>query len=503
MNLRPSWKTVLMLLTLCGVCFTAGAASKRNAPPKTEAVYENLKPLVDALDTILQAYVDEEKTKPQELIYGAIDGMVQTLDPFSQFLRPKDFEDLQTETSGEFGGLGIEITMKGGRLLIVTPIEGTPADRVGLKAGDQILTIDGKSTEGISLQQAVQKLRGKKGTKVTITVGRKGLTKPLTFTITRDIIKIESIRAYRLREKIAYIRISEFIKGTSNDFFKAWKEQNKDGEIKGLVVDLRNDPGGLLDEAVKTADFIVPKNKTIVFVRNRKDLAEKGEGSAYKAGGGPKIEVPIVLLVNEGSASGAEILAGALQDHHLAVLVGTKTFGKASVQTIFPLGETDSALRLTTAKYFTPNNRSIHGEGIAPDLPLPPHPLTESSLKVLSGDFVERFVEKEKKAFEKVDVSTGLGRSLLDRFFAFCVNEDPHLLKEELAENLDRLETALVLEAIRVTQGEKAARRAALDRDEQVAAAIDILKAEGKIPAKWKELSKKAVAAAEKKQNEE
>lgn len=324
--------------------------------------YKDIELFTDALTMIRSDYVDESKYK--DLIYGALRGMLKSLDPYSQFLDPDEYKEVKVETEGEFGGLGIEITIKDGLLTIISPIDDTPAYLVGLKANDRIVKIEDELTRDITLMEAVKKLRGKPGTKVNITVMREGAAKLLDFTITRDIIKIKSIRKAKLFEdNVAYIRLSEFQERSPEELEKALTELESLG-MECLILDLRNNPGGLLDSAVKVAEKFIPPDKVIVSTRGRKEEQDM----VFKSGStGKHRTYPLVVLISNGSASGSEIVAGAVQDYKRGILLGTKTFGKGSVQTVVPLTD-GSALRLTTSKYFTPNGRCIHEKGIEPDV---------------------------------------------------------------------------------------------------------------------------------------
>ncbi len=331
----------------------------------SDKTYEKLRIFTEVLDIVKKNYVEEVKT--EDLISGAIEGMLNSLDPHSAYLTPEMYRELQVETKGSFGGLGIEIGIKEGILTVIAPIEDTPAYRAGIKAGDKILKIEGEPTKGLSLMECVKRLRGPKGTKVTITIMREGFAKPKDFTIVRDIIKIKSVKFKTLEKGYGYLRILQFQEQTSGDLKKALeslKKENPEG-INGLVLDLRNNPGGLLDQAVKVADLFLDHG-VIVTIKGRGDQ-EKMTFKAHKEGTLPPW--PVVILVNQGSASASEIVAGALQDYGRAVILGTRTFGKGSVQTIIPL-EDGSGIRLTTALYYTPSGRSIQDEGIHPDIPL-------------------------------------------------------------------------------------------------------------------------------------
>ncbi|MBF0371327.1 MAG: S41 family peptidase [Magnetococcales bacterium] len=356
---RPHLFLVMVVTVLVGLHALAG-----NVMAVSQVTYEKLKVFSEVYALIKQNYVEEVDEK--ELLYGAIHGMLKTLDPHSSFLTPESFKEMRVDTKGEFGGLGIEITRGDRAIKVVSPIEDTPAFRAGMEAGDLVVKIEDESTQDMDLMEAVKKMRGKVGTDVTLTVVRQGEPKPLTFTITRDIIKIRSVK-WRLEEgEIAYIRIIQFNEQALPLLEKAigeLKAKVPKGQLKGLVLDLRNDPGGLLDQAVHVADAFLHKGR-IVYTKGRipgKDMSFDAEEGDLAEG------APIVVLINAGSASASEIVSGALQDHHRGVIMGTPSFGKGSVQTIIPLTD-GSGLRLTTAQYYTPSGTSIQAKGITPDI---------------------------------------------------------------------------------------------------------------------------------------
>ncbi len=351
---------VVLVIFLIGVLVGSGRSQKVSALPNS--MYEDLKVFTDVIGYIQKDYVEETKSK--DLIYGAIKGMLETLDPHSAFMPPSMYKEMQEETRGRFEGLGIEITIKDSILTVVAPIEDTPAFKAGILAGDQILKIDGDSTKNFTLMDSVKRLRGPRGSKVTITIMREGFAKPKEFTLVRDVIPVRSVRHELLQKNYGYIRISQFQEKTDGEFEKAAKalEEESKGSLKGLVLDLRNNPGGLLDQAVKISDRFVDSG-LIVSVEGRK---EDQKIKFYAHPDGQLSRYPLVVLVNGGSASGAEIVAGAIQDHGRGIILGTQTFGKGSVQTIIPLKD-GSGLRLTTARYFTPSGRSIQAKGITPD----------------------------------------------------------------------------------------------------------------------------------------
>ena len=337
-----------------------GLAEKQQQ--KADDLYKELELFSDAVSIIRTDYVEDKKSK--DLMYGALKGMLASLDPYSQFMDPDTYNEMKVETEGEFGGIGIEITIKDDLLTIITPIEDTPAYKVGLKAGDRIVKIDGAITKDLTLIEAVKKLRGKPGTDVNVIVLRESEKKLLEFKITRSIIKIDSIKkAEFLEPGIGYIRLIEFQENTPRDLSDALTKLEAEN-LKGLILDIRNNPGGLLNVAVDVAGKFLEEGKVVVSTKGRVENQNLEFKSKNKNN---HLNYPIVVLINGGSASASEIVAGALQDYKRAILVGTKSFGKGSVQTVVPLSD-GSAVRLTTSKYFTPNGRSIHGEGIMPDI---------------------------------------------------------------------------------------------------------------------------------------
>jgi carboxyl-terminal processing protease len=364
---------VVLTLSLGGTVASKGT--------DTGATYEQLRLFTEVLSIVQNQYVDE--VPPKELIYSAIKGTLRGLDPHSSFLDPESYREMQVETSGSFGGLGIEITLRDDILTVVSPIEGTPAYRAGLLAGDRIVKIDGLATKDMQLADAVKKMRGKPGTKVTITIVREGWTETKDFEIQREQIRVHSVRTQDLGGGVEYVKLRQFQEQTAHDLDQVLEKFAKDG-MKAIVLDLRNNPGGLLTSAVEVTEKFVDDGKLVVYtegrVRNQNMRFSAHAKKTYS-------DLPMVVLVNQGSASASEIVAGALQDYGRAIVVGTQTFGKGSVQTIIPLSD-GSGLRLTTAKYYTPKGRSIHGKGITPDIvveipkdatPKPPHPAPDSA----------------------------------------------------------------------------------------------------------------------------
>lgn len=356
----------LLLMVAAGILILAlgGLSTLKAKPTSTENTdfYQDLKLFSDVISIVQDNYV--EKTEPKKLMYGAITGMLRELDPHSSFLKPDDYKELQIETKGKFGGLGIEITIRDNILTVVSPLEDTPADKAGILSNDQIMKIDDLPTQDMSLMDAVQKMRGPKGSKVKLTILRKGVQKPLEIELVRDIISIQSVKSRALEPGFGYVRISSFQSGTATDLRKALNQLETDNSgIQGLILDLRNDPGGLLDQAVEVSDEFLDEG-LIVYTGGRLEN-QKMRFEAHKK---PKPHTyPIVVLVNSGSASASEIVAGALQDHKRAIVMGEQTFGKGSVQTVIPLPD-GAALRLTTSLYYTPSGRSIQAKGITPDI---------------------------------------------------------------------------------------------------------------------------------------
>ncbi len=356
---------ILCLLVLFCVFFSSTVLFGQDTGNEQKD-YQALELFTDVLSIVRKSYVEETDTT--ELIYGAIRGMLETLDPHSSFLTPEMYQDMKDDTHGEFGGLGIEITKKDGLLVVVSPIEDTPAFNAGIKAGDQILKIDDQTTKDMEIMEAVRLLRGPKGEAVTITVWRQSYTQPKEFKIVRDIIQIFSVKSKLLQTGYGYVRLSQFQARTGGDLKEqlAQLKQSNSTELKGLVLDLRNNPGGLLDQAVAVSDLFLSEG-LIVYTEGR----EAGSQIQFRAQReGTEPDYPVVVLINGGSASAAEIVAGALQDQGRAVLLGEQTFGKGSVQSVIPMGD-QSGLRLTTARYYTPAGISIQARGITPDIVVP------------------------------------------------------------------------------------------------------------------------------------
>lgn len=354
----------LVLITI----ISAGVVSFllwRNHPKTNDR--ESIELFKEVVTIISNEYV--EKVDPKKLMESAITGMLASLDPHSAYMPADSFKEMRIQMSGEFGGLGIEISLKDNRLTVISPIEDTPAYRAGIKANDYIFKIDDKPTRGLSITDAVNRMRGEKGTRVTLTILREGSPKPLIFHLTRDIIKTRSLKSRTIEPGFGYIRLAHFQETTGPEFTRALKslhEQNS-GMLKGLVIDLRNNPGGLLNQAVEVADHFIGEgfgNGLVVYTEGRIPTSRMKLTTKI---GEKEPHYPIVVLINGGSASAAEILAGAFQDHRRAVILGTQSFGKGSVQSVIPLRD-KAGLKLTTARYYTPSGRSIQAKGITPDI---------------------------------------------------------------------------------------------------------------------------------------
>ena len=360
-----SWSIIIVLVSIC-----TGVVMANRHPFQSER-YEDLKIFTEVLSYVEANYVEE--VEPERVIHGAIRGMLRSLDPHSSFMPPEMFGEMQVETEGRFGGLGIEITIRDDVLTVVAPIEETPAFRAGVMAGDQIVLVEGESTKDMTLIEAVKRLRGPEGSEVTIGIMRPGFTEPRDFTIVRAIIKIKSVRWTQLPEDVGYIKVRSFQKTTVNEVKEAVRELESQG-MSALVLDLRNNPGGLLDQAISVSELFLEDGKLIVYTKGR---LTNQDMKGFSKGGNIWSSQPLAILINGGSASASEIVAGALKDWDRATLIGTQSFGKGSVQTIIPLSD-GSGLRLTTAKYYTPNNAEIHGEGITPDIVVELEPVTPS-----------------------------------------------------------------------------------------------------------------------------
>nr|BBJ05416.1 peptidase S41 [Marinobacter nauticus] len=340
--------------------------------PEEQLPLDDLRKFTEVFSRIKAAYVEE--VSDRKLLESAIKGMLSDLDPHSTYLAPKDYEELEESTSGEFGGLGIEVGMENGFVKVIAPIDDTPAHKAGVLAGDLIIKLDEKPVKGMSLEEAVKLMRGKPGTVLTLTIMREGESAPIEIDVTRDVIKVTSVKSRMIENGYGYVRITQFQAETGRQFRQALikLEEEYGGDLDGLIIDVRNNPGGVLQAAVETADALLDEG-LIVYTEGRIQSSRL----RFSAKAGDIMEgTPIVVLINGGSASASEILAGALQDHGRAVIMGTKSFGKGSVQTVIPLDETH-AIKMTTARYYTPEGRSIQATGIKPDIEVRPAELTE------------------------------------------------------------------------------------------------------------------------------
>jgi carboxyl-terminal processing protease len=358
-----------------------------DAPVVSNQKYNDIWLFGRVINFIEKQYVDKVNTR--ELVYGAIKGMLETLDPHSNFMPPDVYKQLKADTAGKFGGLGLEVWVnKEGALTVVTPMEGTPAWKVGIKPGDRIMKINGESTKGMSIVEATSRIRGEVGAEITFTVQREGSPKPLEFKMKRVLIDVKSVKSELLEGKYAYVRLNHFQEKSGIEVRQALKRMEQKEKIKGLILDLRNNPGGLLDEAVEVANLFLDGG---VIVSTRGRDKDDVEVKSARSGIG-RLDFPMVVLVNGSSASAAEIVAGALKDHRRAIVAGSRTFGKGSVQTVIPLAE-DVGLKLTIARYFTPNGTSIQAKGIEPDI----------ALEEIDADTIRR-IRKNRKGISEADL---------------------------------------------------------------------------------------------------
>ena len=374
-----------------GITLTHGVLAEKQQPGDAALPLKDLRAFVEILERVKSDYV--EPVSDDKLLENAVRGMLSGLDPHSSYLDKDEFKDMNTTTTGKFGGLGIEVQMKDGLVFVVSPIDDTPAAKAGIQSGDYIVKINEDTVRGLSLKEAVDKMRGDPGSKISLTVLRQNADKPLTFDMKRDTINVASAKGKMLEPGYGYLRISQFTATTAKLMLEELKKIKKDGELRGLVLDLRNNPGGVLNGAVDVSDAFIEKGQ-VVSIKGRDAESTR----VFNATAGDELSGrPIVVLVNGGSASAAEIVAGALQDTRRAVIVGSKTFGKGSVQTILPLAN-DSAIKITTARYYTPSGRSIQAEGIEPDITFHPVKISKAD-----GDPFEGIREKEDDLKGRLD----------------------------------------------------------------------------------------------------
>ena len=383
---------------------TAGAQPENEEKKDVEDTYRQLNLFGDVFERVRGQYVED--VSDEDLVENAIQGMLSSLDPHSSYLDADDYKDMQVQTRGEFGGLGIEVTMENGFVKVVSPIDETPAEKAGIKAGDFVTHLDDEPVLGLTLAEAVDKMRGKVGSPIKLTIVREGADEALELEIIRDIIKIQSVKSRIEQDDIGYLRITTFNQNTMPGLEKAIEEIEKEGgdKILGYVLDLRNNPGGLLNQAVAVSDAFLDKGE-IVSTRGRNDSDTKRDNATS---GDLAKNKPMIVLINGGSASASEIVAGALQDHRRAIVLGTQSFGKGSVQTIIPLPG-HGAMRLTTARYYTPSGRSIQAEGIEPDIIVEPAKLEQlSNKRTREGDLRGALNNDSKvKSTSKIKALTG------------------------------------------------------------------------------------------------
>ena len=419
----------MLVATMAAVAFVA---VPNEAGAVSSETYRQLNMFGDVFERVRAEYVEE--VDDAELIEAAIQGMLNSLDPHSTFLNPKAYGEMQVHTRGEFGGLGIEVTMENGLVKVVSPIDDTPAYRAGMQSGDFIVGIDGEPVFGLTLAEAVERMRGPVNSEIVITVQRGGVEKPFDVAITRDVIRIRSVK-YRAEGKVAFIRVTSFNEQTDSGVEKAMGELRQEigDSLQGVVIDLRNNPGGLLDQAVSVSDAFLEKGE-IVSTRGR---GSRG-GQRFNARAGDIAEgLPVVVLINGGSASASEIVAGALQDHRRAIILGTRSFGKGSVQTVIPLpGE--GAMRLTTARYYTPSGRSIQASGIEPDI------LVDAGTIKITSDSARR---REKDLRGRLDSEVqNSDSSEVEEEGATNLTDDDELLDYQLQRALDLIRGVALFE---------------------------------------------------------
>ncbi len=396
MKQRLKLIAIVIIIACTGVIIGRWSAAQN-----TDSIYEDLRTFTEVFTTINKNYVDD--VNPKEVIRSAIKGMVNSLDPHSAYLTPEAYKEFQTETKGEFGGIGIQIGIKDNALTVIAPIEDTPAWKAGIKAGDKILKIDGQPTKDMNINDAVSKMRGPKGKKVILTIQRDDWKEPRDISIVRDIIKIKSVKYKMIDNEIGYVKLVQFQETTAQDLSNALKSLKESG-MTSLILDLRNNPGGLLQSAVDVSEQFLPAKHLVVSIKGKGgekiDYFTENLRPAYT-------NIPMVVIVNQGSASASEIVAGALQDWGRAIILGVQTFGKGSVQSLIPLSD-GSALKLTTAKYYTPKGRSIHAVGIMPDIIVKLESKNGKEVPVIREKDLEQHmkgekVEPQEKAPQEVD----------------------------------------------------------------------------------------------------
>ncbi|MBN2070425.1 MAG: S41 family peptidase [Candidatus Krumholzibacteriota bacterium] len=508
--------TLVFLIVIAAGSFFVWASDQREKNEELE--YEHLNRFRDVMVRILDYYVEEKEFK--ELIDAAIAGMLEELDVHSVYLDQQEYENLMIDTEGEFGGLGIQIVVREDYPTVISPIDDTPASRLGIQGGDKIVDIEGESTKGWSSEDAVKKLRGRPGTQVNIKIGREGLDESIPFTITREIIKVPSITYSTILDDVGYVRIARFAKKTAAELSSILREFEKEN-TKGVILDLRGNPGGLLSAAFEVSDLFLDRNKLIVYTESRiPESNQKFNSNARNLHG----SYPIVILINGGSASASEIVAGALQDWDRAVIVGQTSFGKGSVQTVFKVGEHD-ALKLTTQKYFTPSGRCIHkdydengdviknedsekeyytasgrvvygGGGISPDWKIELPEFTEFQRKLEIRSVFFSFAV-HYTAYNVVGEDFVVDDSVVEEFKAHLAEKEIENTSEEWTdENSDYIRRAIRREIFRKLYGTKGAYIATLDRDEEVVKVLEMFRQAGTLDKMFSYVAEHRKAAA-------
>lgn len=466
--------SIFVLLTLLGNNLGA-TNSDKEVRETIDNEYKKLQQVLESLDYINKFYVDADKIKGDSLLYGAIKGMIATLDPFSHFMDPEEYKESQSEIGGLYGGIGIEITIRNDILTVVTPFEKGPAWYKGVRAGDRILKIDGVSTKNITINEAVKKIRGTKGAKVVLTILHEGGEKSEDIEIIRDVIKIQSVWSSIIDESVGYIRLRSFLESSGRDIEKVLVdfERNK---VKSIILDLRNDPGGLLDVSVDIADKFLPDDKLIVYTQGRS--THKGANKKYysRAGSLYGKTIPLILLVNKGSASASEIVTGAVQDNKRGIIIGTQTFGKASVQSVYTLGD-GSGMRLTTAYYYTPSGKKIHEKGITPDIIVEENQVPDVVLKLKYYEHFINFAKRYIKDNQNIDVENlVVDDKIVDEFIKEVRNKGFSILDSDIEQNKGFIKKNIKIEIVRLEKGEETGERTAIREDEIVKRAVELFK---------------------------
>lgn len=461
--MNKKFSGILTIIILAG--FTIGAIGQST---NSEVPMDTF---LQALKYIQSYYVDEKKTDGKELVYGAIRGMMETLDPHSQFMTSDQFKDLMDDAEGSFGGLGIQISIRNNLLTVISPIDDTPAYRAGIKSGDKIIKIEGTSTENYTVDDAIRKLRGPIGTKVLITIFREGI-EPFDVAITRAKIGIESIKSHILNDSTGYVRITNFSRTTADDLEKVLKEflQKK---IKFIVLDLRNNPGGLLDSAADAAGKFLKKGDLVVYTKAR---VERFKQPPFVVENENQYKFPMVILVNGGTASGAEIVTGAIQDHKRGVVIGTKTFGKGSVQTTWQLPER-AGIKITTAYYYTPSGRLIHDKGIIPDIIIEEKNYDSIVDTLYDKEYYTRYAREYVKKHPDADVNIKISNFMTDNFVQLVRKDGFSLTDETVQKNIDAVRKYIKMEIMREAKGEKSVDLVRVLEDEIVKRGMETLKA--------------------------